>query len=501
MSPTAAPHAGRTAAELADLLLRWLPEQRWYGGKDERLDAVVLESTVRLRAGDSDADEPALWHVVAATYPRGGGTMPSARYQVLIGFRRDLPDRLHHALIGALDTWPGTMAPGHAVAYDATHDPTLTAWLLRWFAGERSVGPVAFRLVPGADLHRRLSVSVGHDLSSLVHSGEQSNTSVIYGSALILKLFRRLVPGVNPDLELALALSRAGSTHIPEPIGWIDAELPDSTTGTAPVTTLGILQEYLPTATDGWVLAQTSVRDLYADPEVPAAMAGGDFAPEAHRLGAATAEVHRDLAETLPVEHLDGERLDDLVATMTSRLDEAIAAAPQLTPYRKALGAAYLGLRSLSEPLRVQRIHGDYHLGQVMRTPLAWILLDFEGEPTRPLTERRALSSPLRDVAAMLRSFDYASHHLLATMMPPAGSDIDPRLRARATEWAERNRDAFCAGYGEVAGVDPRQQTTVLRAFEIDKAVYEVVYETRSRPAWVGIPMAAVRRLAGGSTA
>jgi maltokinase len=498
MSPTAAPHAGRTAAELADLLLRWLPEQRWYAGKDERLDAVVLESTVRLRVGDPDADEPALWHVVAATYPRGAGTTPSARYQVLIGFRRDLPDRLHHAMIGALDTWPGGMAPGHAVAYDATHDPTLTAWLLRWFAGERSVGPVAFHLVPGADLNRHVT---GHDLSSLVHSGEQSNTSVIYGSALILKLFRRLVAGINPDLELALALSRAGSTHIPEPIGWIDAEMPDPATGTAPVTTLGILQEYLPTATDGWVLAQTSVRDLYADPEVPAAMAGGDFAPEAHRLGAATAEVHRDLAETLPVEHLDADRVEDLVATMTARLDEAVIAAPQLMPYRASLRSAYRDLRGLTEPLTVQRIHGDYHLGQVMRTPLAWILLDFEGEPTRPLTERRALSSPLRDVAAMLRSFDYASHHLLATMAPAPGGEIDPRLRVRAVEWAERNRDAFCAGYGEVDGTDPRSETTVLRAFEIDKAVYEVVYETRSRPAWVGIPMAAVRRLAGGSTA
>jgi maltokinase len=138
----------------------------------------------------------------------------------------------------------------------------------------------------------------------------------------------------------------------------------------------------------------------------------------------------------------------------------------------------------------IHQIHGDLHLGQVLRTTTGWVLIDFEGEPGATPEQRSVPRSPLRDVAGMLRSFDYAAFHLL----PGSDDRDDDRQRAaRATEWSDRNRDAFCAGYAEV-GEDPREQSVLLRALELDKAVYEVRYEHHNRPDWAAIPLAAIQR-------
>ncbi|KWX04229.1 aminoglycoside phosphotransferase [Carbonactinospora thermoautotrophica] len=449
-------------AGLDERLRDWLPGQRWFGGKGREIRDVELVSVTPLVGGD-----PAMYHLVAAVHQDGF----TDRYQLLLGVRRYLPHRLLHCGIGEIEA-------GHA--YDAAHDSEMTRWVLERLHEGATVGPLRFHRLENADFRT--------DLASLVMGVEQSNTSMVFGDQLILKMFRKLMPGVNPDLELTLALAAAGSPHVADPYAWYEMTVGGETT------TLGMLQRFLHTATDGWELAITSVRDLYAEADLHPDEVGGDFAPEAFRLGMATAEVHHDLAATLPTATVGGVELAALAEAMTHRLRQAAEAVPELAPYAPALQTAFTDLAALEQPVPVQRIHGDYHLGQVLRTPTGWVLTDFEGEPTRPLAERRALHSPIKDVAGMLRSFDYAARHLLADH---AGQPEQEQLEYRAVEWAERNRTAFCDGYAEAAGSDPREQAVLLRAFETDKVVYEVMYEARNRPSWLPIPLSAAQRLAG----
>jgi maltokinase len=301
---------------------------------------------------------------------------------------------------------------------------------------------------------------------------------------VILKVFRKVSPGLNPDIEVHSALAAEGSPHIAPLLGWLEGRWKQDAAAS-----LAMAQTFLQNSTEGWATATASVRDLYAEADLHADEVGGDFAGEAFRLGVATAEVHRALAQALETGVLEGKELATVADAMRARLDRATAEVEALQPHADRLREVFDDLAGLDEPVAVQRVHGDFHLGQVMRTLDGWKLLDFEGEPARPLDERRALDSPIKDVAGMLRSFDYAARHLLADHAP------DPRLEYRAVEWADRNREAFCKGYADAAGYDPRDQVVLLRAFETDKAVYEVVYEARNRPAWLPIPMSAIERL------
>ena len=174
-----------------------------------------------------------------------------------------------------------------------------------------------------------------------------------------------------------------------------------------------------------------------------------------------------------------------------------------LAPYVDAVRTVYDAVAGLPDPILAHRVHGDLHLGQLLRTTHGWLILDFEGEPSAPLAERRRPDSPMRDVAGMLRSFDYAAFFQLLSSDPRAFADdrtAPSPLLWHAKELTARNRDAFCDGYAVRAGVDPRRHGPVLRAFELDKAVYEVVYETRSRPGWVPIPLSSIKRLTAGAT-
>jgi maltokinase len=243
-------------------------------------------------------------------------------------------------------------------------------------------------------------------------------------------------------------------------------------------------------------MATTSVRDLMADVESEADQAGGDFASEAHRLGQAVATVHTDLQRTLGQQEVDADEIERTVRAMRTRLDRVTAMVPELEEFGPALRAAFDGIQDAKGPVYMQYIHGDLHLGQVLRTVHGWLLIDFEGEPAAPVAERAMLRSPLRDVAGMLRSFDYAAHQLLIGQ-----PDVDAKLIARAFEWAARNRTAFCDGYAEAApdGIgDPRNHAALLRAFELDKAVYEVAYEHANRPDWEAVPLSSIARIIAG---
>ncbi len=437
---------------IEEALTGWLPGQRWFAGKGAPIDRLAIVADTVLVDGD-----PGLRHLIVAVSQASG----TDRYQLLAGLRAVIPDRLEHAVIGpAGEAW---------TAYDALHDPPLTRRLLEAMMGQETIGPLRFFAEPDA--------SVDTGLDSLVLTGEQSNTSMIFGEEAILKVFRRPHPGPNPDLEIPRALHRAGSPHVAPPLGWMETTLDSEPT------ILAILSAYLRSATDGWLLAATSVRDLYASDVTCAAEAGGDFAAEAHRLGEATAEVHRALADAFGTEELPASAHRELAAQMRGRLDVAAAAVPGLARHLRLLDGAFTELAELDEPLTVQRIHGDYHLGQVIRTQAGWVLLDFEGEPAVPLAQRRDRAPALRDVAGMLRSLDYAARHQV-----PGHLDL-AHARAAARDWVSRNQAAFCAGYAQAGGTDPGKHGVLLRALTLDKAVYEVMYEASHRPSWLSIPL------------
>jgi maltokinase len=463
-------------------LAAYIGEARWFGGKGRGMRVSDVRRLGWLDPEPVPETPHARVELATVEYADGGAEL----YQVPLAYYREPQERIAHAQVGVWDD----DELGRVHAYDAMHDRYATAQWLQAFARRHRTDEMVF--------HRLEGHALDLDVHSSLFSGEQSNSSVRFGEDSLMKLFRKVTPGRNPDVEIHEALTRAGSDHIAELYGWLEAPAHESE---EPLQ-LAMLQQLLRTASDGWDLALASVRDLFAEGDLHADEVGGDFAGESHRLGVATAEVHEVLAREFPTRTWGPAELGELAAAMRRRLDDAVAVVADLEPHREGLAATFEAVAELDEPVEVQRIHADYHLGQTLRTTRGWKIVDFEGEPAKPLSERVLPDSPWRDVAGMLRSFDYAAHAVEA--------DVDeqgPQIAYRAHEWSERNRSEFLAGYIEAIGgtsdekpegLTPAQHV-LLRAYEADKAVYETVYEARNRPGWLSIPLAAITRLASTS--
>ncbi|QBR91675.1 maltokinase N-terminal cap-like domain-containing protein [Nocardioides euryhalodurans] len=452
----------------------FLTGARWFGGKGRPLAVTGVRRLGLLGDERRGTGSPALaLDLVTVDYSDAeGGT---EYYQLPLSCYSEPQASLEHAAVGSTED-PDL---GFVHVYDAVHDRQAMAHLLEAFDRQPTGGPLRFERLPGHDL----------DLGthSTLFSGEQSNSSVAFGEDSLLKVFRKITPGRNPDITVHEVLTRAGSDHVAALFGWLESD----SLLEGEVLQLAMLQQFLRTASDGWELALSSVRNLFAEADLHANEVGGDFAGEARRLGVALRETHETLAQHFPTRTRSTDEQAAVAAAMNARLDAAAAIVPQLVERVPAVRRVFDAAAGLTD-VAVQQIHADLHLGQTLRTVKGWKIVDFEGEPAKPLAERQLPDTPWRDVAGMLRSFDYAPRVVERTYDDSDPSATEQRAY-RSAEWSKRNRTAFLAAY---AGRDlTPQENLLLAAYVADKAVYETVYEARNRPTWVSIPLDAISRV------
>jgi maltokinase len=464
MTDIAAAIAAGDLAFLEDGQLHdWVVAQRWFGSKSREVASIEIAEAVALRA------EPPLLVLAIVESRFGEGTHET--YQLPLG-ARPAAEGWSQGVILEADGW---------TVYDGLADPAVGRELLHRMRQGDDVpvedGSVRFRWAPSAPQGAAGSVEVRPV------GVEQSNSSVVFGEALILKAFRRVEPGVNPELELLRFLSVRGFEHIAPLAGWYEVQ------GRRIDATLGVLQEYLAGARDGWELVLEGIAS------------GPDALLERIRLlGGVTGELHSALGSeaedpAFAPEEPSAESMALLVADIDEQIERVFLELPEEGPTAEIAGRGQdvrERLQSLSATGtggRVIRTHGDLHLGQTILTERGWVILDFEGEPARPLPERRLKRSPLRDVAGMLRSFSYAAagSRILRDVPAPEG-------------WEDAARAAYLEGYRERADralLPPGQDAIdrLLAVFELEKAVYELRYELNNRPDWVGIPVAGIARL------
>ncbi|MGO4435411.1 phosphotransferase, partial [Paenarthrobacter sp. RAF9] len=418
---------GTNNPAIESLLRTWLPTKRWFPVKSPDF-AVEQVGGFRLPAAADDAAFEVV--LLAVTYRTADGGPRTDVVQVPLSFRSQPLVDAPTALLGEF-TDPER---GLQLVYDAVYD---SAFVSAWLDFMRSEASLEDSLAQGHLTHGKVTLP-RNPVSARVLSGEQSNTSVIIDdgdSAAILKVFRVLAAGKNPEVELGAALTAAGTSEVPATLGWITGSWhqPASNGSATASGELTVAHEFLLGGQDAWRLA------------VDAAAAGKDFTAEARGLGAATATVHARLAETFGV--LDGQSQGpDIIATVARRVRQSWAEAAS------AVGPYDANVQELLDTLdprdvgQLQRVHGDLHLGQILWVPGAddragrWAILDFEGEPLRTIDERNMPDLPLRDVSGMLRSFDYA-----------AGAATRENADASVPEtWVDDCAAAFLEGYSDV---------------------------------------------------
>jgi trehalose synthase-fused probable maltokinase len=441
----------------------WIVAQRWFASKTREVSHIEIVDCVPLRT-----DTPQLLLcLVEARFPAG----THETYQVPLGLRPE-SEGWDERVIATEGGW---------TVYDALADPAAGRELLHLMRSSTEIQSGQDEFI------FRWAESAGAGLGGTVDvrpvGVEQSNSSIVFGEQLILKSFRKVEPGVNPELELLRFLSARGFEHIAPLAGWYEVE------GRQISATLGILQEFLAGARDGWELA---LDELASDPE--------RLLDRLEALGVVIGELHSALGSddgdpAFAPDEPSMEALSILTANVDEQIERVFLDLPDsdaVAPIRgrgQDVREKLNALSHVSAGGRVIRTHGDLHLGQTMLSERGWVVLDFEGEPARPLPERRLKRSPLRDVAGMLRSFSYATAgaQLLRGLEPPEG-------------WEERARERFLDGYHRAvdgALLPPGQQATdqLLSVFELEKAVYELRYELNNRPDWVAIPVAGILRL------
>jgi trehalose synthase-fused probable maltokinase len=458
--------------ELAELLddesLRdWIVAQRWYGAKARSIAGVEIVECLPV-----SQDPPVLLTLVQTRFATGTHEL----YQLPLELVRE--ERLRDR-ITANGAEP-IVAAGEWSVYDGLADAAQARALLALIVAGEEIETSHGRFSFTAALE---VAPADADVAVRAIAGEQSNSSVVFDNRLVLKVFRKLEPGINPELEMLRFLSSHGFEHIAPLQGFYEYD------GQLLAATLGVAQTFLPNAVGGWELA---LDEIPRDPE--------RFLARLASLGQVTAEMHTALARdagdpAFSPEEPSQEALALLTATVDEdierifvRLPDSDAVAPiagRGQDVRERLAArAQVGTGG-----RVIRTHGDYHLGQTLSTPRGWVIIDFEGEPARALPERRQKRSPLRDVAGMLRSFAYVTSavEMMADRSAPEG--FEQRARQVFLDEYLAHVEPTLLPAGEAAIVN------LLSIYELEKAIYELQYELNNRPGWVPIPVAGIRRL------